>query len=154
MSHGKVVALCICPVAGGQMQSVEAVEAVAGAGLRGDRYCTGQGSFNKGKPGNRQVTLINARFFPGRSFTYLETRRNIVTDGVELMWLIGREFEIGNARMRGVKYCDPCNRPSKLAGKSESFMENFSDCGGLMAEVLGDGLIRVGDAIIPPPRGY
>lgn len=99
MANGKVVALCICPAAGKPMQHVESVEAVAGAGLTGDRYCTGDGSFNKGNPGKRQVTLINQRFFPGSGFEYIESRRNIVTLGVELVWLIGREFQIGTARM-------------------------------------------------------
>ncbi len=154
MAHGTIAGIFICPTAGEAMQSVETVLAITGAGLQGDRYCTGEGSFNKGKAGNRQVTLINARFFPGSGFTYAESRRNIVTQGVELLWLIGREFQIGAARMKGVKYCEPCNRPSKLSGKKESFQEAFFDCGGIIAEVLEDGLLRVNDLIIPPPKGY
>ncbi|TSC61977.1 MAG: MOSC domain-containing protein [Parcubacteria group bacterium Gr01-1014_48] len=154
MAHGKVVAICICPVAGGEMQLVNTVEAVAGAGLRGDRYCTAEGSFNKGSLGRRQVTLINGRFFKDSGFEYADSRRNIVTIGVELMWLIGRDFEIGMARMRGVKYCDPCNRPSKLSGNKKSFMEMFFDCGGLVAEIIESGVIMTGDLIIPPSRGY
>ncbi len=154
MTQGTIVGIFVCPTAGEPMQSVETVLAIAGAGLQGDRYCTGEGSFNKGKAGNRQVTLINARFFPGSGFTYAESRRNIVTQGVELMWLIGREFQIGAARMRGVKYCEPCNRPSKLAEKAVRFQEAFLDCGGLIAEVLEGGLLRVNDSIVPPPKGY
>ncbi len=154
MANGKVLAICICPVAGQAMHHVDKIEAIAGAGLRGDRYSTGEGSFNKGNPGRRQVTLINGRFFPGSGFEYIDSRRNIVTLDVELMWLIGRDFQVGNARMRGVKYCDPCNRPTKLSGKQKSFMETFHDCGGLVAEVIDGGLIRVNDLVIPPPKGY
>jgi hypothetical protein len=154
MSQGKVVALYICPMAGAPMQAVSEVEAMANAGLRGDRYCTGEGSFNKGAMGKRQVTLINGIFFEGTGFQYVDSRRNIVTNGVELMWLIGREFQIGTARFRGVKYSDPCNRPSRLAGKNQSFQEAFFDRGGLIAEILEGGIIKVGDPIIPPPKGY
>lgn len=154
MAKSTVVAICICPVAGGAMHQVEEVEAMTGAGLQGDRYSTGAGSFNKGNPGRRQVTLINGRFFPRSGFEYVDSRRNIVTFDIELMWLIGRDFQIGNARMRGLKYCDPCNRPTKFSGKQKSFMETFSDCGGLVAEVLEGGLIKINDLIIPPSKGY
>lgn len=152
--NGKVVAICISSVAGGLMRQVDTVQAIAGAGLQGDRYCVGKGSFNKGNPGKRQVTLINSRFFPGTGFRSIDSRRNIVTLGVELMWLIGREFQVGQARMRGLKYCDPCDRPSKLSGNEESFKQMFFDCGGLVAEITEGGVIRFGDLIIPPSKSY
>jgi hypothetical protein len=149
-----VVAIFICPTAGGQMQEVHEVRAIAGAGLEGDRYASGEGSFNKGSRGRRQVTLINAIFFEGSGFEYGDSRRNVVIQGVELMWLIGREFEIGEAQFRGVKYCDPCERPSRLAGREQSFKEAFFDRGGLVAEVIRGGLIRAESPIVPPPKGY
>ena len=152
--NGTVVAICICPIAGETMQHVQEVEAVARQGLKGDRYATGEGSFNKGKQGNRQVTLMNTVFFDGSGFEFKDSRRNIFVQGVELMWLIGREFQIGTARFRGVKYCDPCTRPSKLSGKQKSFKETFFDRGGLIAEVIEDGTIKTGDWVVPPPKGY
>lgn len=153
MANGIVLAICIGPTAKEPMQAMEVVKAVAGLGLSGDRYCTGEGSFNKGKPGRRQVTLINGIFFEGSGFQYADSRRNIVTLGIELMWLIGREFRVGEATFRGLGYCDPCDRPSKLSGHG-NFREEFHDRGGLVAEILVGGLIRVGDQIIPPPKGY
>lgn len=152
MAQGTVTAICICPAAGRPMQKVLEVEAITNAGLKEDRYCTGEGSFNKGVPGKRQVTLINGIFFVGSGFEYTDSRRNIVTIGIELMWLIGREFQIGTARLRGVKYCDPCNRPSELSGKGKSFKDTFFDRGGLIAEVSEGGVIKVGDLITSPPR--
>ena len=154
MANGIVAALFICPAAGEPMQHVAAVEAIAGAGLKGDRYATGQGSFNKGRQGQRQVTLINSHFFVGNGFSYPESRRNIVTTGIELMWLIGREFRVGEALLRGVKYCDPCMRPNKLSGNAESFQDLFHDAGGLIAEIFERGLIRTNDAVVPPEKGY
>ncbi len=153
MSKGEVVAIFISSAAGDPMQQIEEVEAIAGRGLEGDRYAKGEGSFNQ-VIGKRQVTLINSLFFPGSGFDYIDCRRNIVTAGVELMWLIGKEFQIGAAKMRGVKYCDPCMRPSKLSNKEESFKEAFSDRGGLIAEIIEGGVIKAGDLIIPPPKGY
>jgi hypothetical protein len=152
-NNGKIIAICICPVAGDEMQLVNETEAIAGAGLKGDRYCIGKGSFNRDKIGNRQVTLINGIFFQGTGFEFVDSRRNIVTADVELMFLIGKEFKIGNARMRGIKYCDPCNRPSKISGKP-GFRDAFQDRGGLVAEIIESGIIKVGDLIIPPPKGY
>ena len=95
MVNGNVVAIFISPTAGGKMEEVETAEAVAGAGLAGDRYSMGEGSFNRKRLGRRQVTLINSLFFQDSGFEYAESRRNIVTQGIELMWLIGREFQIG-----------------------------------------------------------
>lgn len=155
MAEGRVLAICIASAAGEPMRLVEEVRAIAGQGLEGDRYCTAEGSFNKGAEGKRQVTLINGIFFPDSGFEYEDSRRNIVTLGVELMWLIGREFYVGDAFLRGVKYCDPCERPAKLADKKHlSFAEAFYDRGGLIAEVVTGGIIRVGNSIIPPHRGY
>jgi hypothetical protein len=154
MSHERVTSLCIAARAGEPLQNVPDVLAIEGRGLQGDRYCNGEGSFNRGRVGSRQVTLINARFLAVSFYTCADSRRNIAVDGVELMWLIGREFDIGQARFRGVKYCDPCDRPRKLSGKAQDFQWKFHDKGGLVAEVVRGGLIRVGDAIVPPPKVY
>ena len=151
---GIVKAICITAVAGELMEEVSEVEAITGQGLKGDRYATGEGSFNVGSLGSRQVTFMNAIFFEGSGFDFRDSRRNLFVEGVELMWLIGREFQVGTARFQGIKYCDPCQRPSKLSGKSKSFKEVFFDRGGLIAEVIETGVIRLGDKVTPPPKGY
>ena len=144
-----VKAIFICTDAGGAMKQVASVEAIKGRGLQGDRYAEGEGSFNKGNPGERQVTLINGLFFERSGFEFADSRRNIVTLDVELMALIDLEFRIGAALFRGLRYCYPCNRPSKLSGKSVSFQEAFFDRGGLIAEVLESGTIDQGSSIMP-----
>jgi len=148
---GTLLGICICHTKGDPMQSVEEVQAIAGCGLAEDRYTDGNGSWNKGEPGKRQVTLINSRFFSGTNFTHADSRRNLLVEGIELMWHIDREFQIGRARFRGLKYCDPCVRPSTLSGK-DGFREQFFDCAGLIAEVTVGGLIKVGDPIIHARR--
>lgn len=154
MNQGHVVAIGIAGAAGEPLISVQEVMALAGQGLEGDRYSRGEGSFNRGRIGSRQVSLINSLFVRGTTFKYPETRRNIATYGVELMDLIGKEFEIGEARFKGIKYCDPCTRPSELANKPQVFRDAFSDRGGLIAEVLRSGVIAVRSAIIPPKKAY
>lgn len=152
--NGTVKIICISPVAGQPMQNVTEVEAVAGRGLKGDRYEAGEGSFNKGKLGTGQVTLMNSTFFEGSGYTFIDSRRNILTEDVELMYLIGREFKIGGARFRGLKYCSPCERPKHLADSVLSFKNIFFDRGGLIAEIIEGGVIKVGDPVIPPPKSY
>lgn len=154
MANGQVVSICIGESAGAKMIEVGEVQAESGNGLVGDRYHDGNGSFNKGSPGKRQVTFMNAMFFEGTGFAFADSRRNIFTTDVELMDLIGKEFQVGEAIFLGVKYCDPCTRPNKLAGIDRSFREAFFDRGGLVAEIVQGGVIRVGDSVIPPKKSY
>ncbi len=161
--NATVVAMFICPKAGDPMQPMCEAKAIAKKGLEGDRYCTGEGSFSFKAKGffrrwlktTRQVTLVNSAAFTGSGFNYSESRRNIITSpDIELMDLVGRDLRVGTAHFRGIKYCDPCNRPSKLCGKEKSFKEAFFNQGGLIAEVIEGGVIRVGDMIILIPLNY
>lgn len=63
ITNGRVVCICVGSEAGAVMAEVSAVTAKAGNGLVGDRYYGGNGSFNRDKPGKRQITLMNAMFF-------------------------------------------------------------------------------------------
>ena len=157
MTHrpqGKIVGIFIARDAGGPMLEMPEVTALAQRGLDGDRYCRGEGSFNRERVGRRQVTLINYHFFHGSGFEPVHSRRNLITHGIELMWLIDREFKVGKATLRGVKYCDPCRRPGRLADISTNFDQVFHDCGGLIAEVILGGLIRKDDPIVGPSKDY
>ncbi|MDB5254022.1 MAG: hypothetical protein JWL80_88 [Parcubacteria group bacterium] len=141
------------------MISVQEVWAIRNQGLVGDRYASGAGSFNKGKGGKRQITLINGLFLEGSGYEAIDTRRNIVVTGTELMDLLGRgEFQIGEAIMRAVRYCDPCTRPNQLAKEKLAglplFRDAFHDRGGIIAEVIRDGLIKLKDLLVPPPKSY
>ena len=152
--NGYVCGIFICPSAGDAMIQVESVMAIAGHGLEGDRYCNAAGSWNKGVPGKRQVTLMNGAHFGCCGFDYGDSRRNIITGGVELMRCIDKDFLIDGVRLRGVKYCEPCPRPSKLAHIDLNFEDVFHDQGGLIAEILVGGLIKEGSIIVPPPKKY
>jgi hypothetical protein len=75
MLNGNVLAIFISPLAGGEMEEVDSIQALAGAGLAGDRDATGAGSFNRKQVGRRQVTFINFIFFKDSGFEYAESRK-------------------------------------------------------------------------------
>ena len=149
MESAVVVLISIAGAGGEPTSSTDEVRAVAGRGLEGDRYHLGTGSFSQ-KPGTgRQVTLIEAEALDdvaricGHEVAYGDARRNIVTRGVALNELMNREFRVGDVRLRGVRLCDPC----KVAFPDVSVKRALENRGGLRAEILGDGVIRVGDIV-------
>ena len=147
---GLLTAIFIGAEAGQPMSSVPEVRAVAGAGLQGDRYFLETGTFSEKSPGN-QVTLIELEALTAAARDYKfeiapgESRRNLLTSGIALNHLVGREFSIGEVRLRGFKLCEPCGYLEKLTGKQ--MIKALRHRGGLRAEILCDGLIKVGDAI-------
>jgi MOSC domain-containing protein YiiM len=150
VNTGVVVAIHIGPKRLESMQSVGEVTAIAGAGLEGDRYAREQGSFSKKLP-NNQVTLIEQESLEAADRDYklelsaAESRRNILTSGVALNHLVDREFHVGDVRLRGLKLCEPCGHLKKLTGKE--VIQALQHRGGLRAEILEGGSIRVGDEI-------
>ncbi len=132
------------------MVSVAEVNAVAGSGLEGDRYAREKGTFSKKLP-NNQVTLIEQEALEAADRDYklelsaAESRRNILTIGIALNHLVGREFRVGEARLRGLKLCEPCSHLKKLTNKE--VIRALKHRGGLRAEILEGGQIRVGDVI-------
>jgi MOSC domain-containing protein YiiM len=162
MWQGSVVSLHIAPEAGAALATVTDVRAVAGRGLEGDRYFTGRGHYSD-KPsfGGREVTLIemetvealrngvlNAEGERGQiKLTAAETRRNIATRGVPLNHLVNRTFRVGEVVLRGTRLCEPCRYLDGLT--QPGVMALLIHRGGLRAQILGGGIIRVGDTITP-----
>ena len=74
-----------------------------------------------------------------------EHRRNVVTRGIELNGLVGREFRLGEVRCRGMRLCEPCRVVQGYAGRP--VLRALVHRGGLRADVLEDGTIRAGDTV-------
>jgi len=148
---GVVAALMIGLERKEPMISVPEVRAIAGAGLEGDRYCRERGTFSKKLPSN-QITLIEAEALEaaerdyGLELSAEESRRNVLTCGVALNHLVGREFQIGEVRLRGLKLCEPCTHLQQLTSKA--VLKALRHRGGLRAEILGGGVIKVGEKIM------
>ncbi|MBI4570611.1 MAG: MOSC domain-containing protein [Chloroflexi bacterium] len=146
---GRVVAIGITPKGGEPTVSVQEVRAVAGRGLEGDRYFTNEGTFSETPGGGRAVTLIESEAIDavardcGYKMQYKDSRRNIVTRGVALNDLVGKEFRVGDVRMLGVRLCEPCNVSFPDVNVKQALVHR----GGLRAEILNDGRICVGDAV-------
>ncbi len=153
MWTGTVVSLHIAPDAAGSMVSVPTVRAVAGRGLEGDRYYADAGTFSE-KPGpDREVTLIESEAVDALRRDYeIEfdagmSRRNIVTRGVPLNHLVGREFRVGEVLLRGLRLCEPCGHLERLAERP--VRQGLVHRGGLRAQIVTGGIIRAGDQIRP-----
>ena len=153
MWQGSVVSIHVTPAAGQPMETVPEARAVAGRGLEGDRYALGIGYYSKSpSSGGRELTLIETETLEalgalGVKLSASETRRNVATSGVPLNHLVGREFWIGAVRLRGIRLCEPCKY---LEGLTQSgAMAALIHRGGLRAQILHDGPIRVGDTIKP-----
>lgn len=150
MWKGNVEAIHIAPAAKAAMQAVEEVSAVPGVGLEGDRYATRQGTFFKPEP-DRELTLVEAEAIEaftrdyGVPFTPAESRRNVVTRGVPLNHLVGKEFQIGEVRIKGIRLCEPCSHLQALTGSP--VIKGLCHRGGLRAQILTQGVIRVGSAV-------
>lgn len=149
----RVTALHIGAEAEAPLAAVGAVRAVSGSGLEGDRYYHRIGTFSKKDRPGRQVTLIEAEALAalardhGIDLPPGASRRNITTEGIALNHLVGRTFQVGEAVLRGIQLCEPCGHMERLAGQA-GVREGLVHRGGLNAEVLESGTIRVGDPII------
>jgi MOSC domain-containing protein YiiM len=130
--------------------SLEQVLAIPGVGLDGDRYALKQGTFYKPDP-DFELTLIEAEALEALKRDYDveltpgEARRNLVTRGVPLNHLVGREFKIGDVTIHGIRLCEPCNHLQTLVGRP--VIKGLRHRGGLRAQILTQGTIRVGDEI-------
>jgi MOSC domain-containing protein YiiM len=133
------------------MKSVTAAQAVAGRGLDGDRYYSKLGTYSNDAGSGRDVTLIEVEAIEALKREYKieleprQSRRNIVTRGVALNHLVEREFRIGDVVLRGTRLCEPCAHMERLTVKGA--MRGLIHRGGLRAEIVKGGPIRVGDAI-------
>jgi MOSC domain-containing protein YiiM len=148
--RGHLVGIYTAETGGQPMDARAEVRAVAGIGLEGDRYATKTGEFSEREGGGREVTLIAREAIAAANTSDVtigehETRRNLVTEGVDLDALIGRQFAVGEVVMVGVRDCPPCAYLEKLT--RPGVRAALHGAGGLRADIVRDGVIRVGDEI-------
>jgi MOSC domain-containing protein YiiM len=154
MFEGRLVGIYTCAGAGAPMQSRDAIRAVEGIGLDGDRYALDvrTGKFSDREGTGRQVTLVEREAIAAvnaaegdAAVAEGDTRRNLVTEGVPLNHLVGRTFRIGAVVLHGRRLAEPCSYLASLTARGVS--RALVHRGGLRADVLTGGTIRVGDAI-------
>ena len=150
---GQVDAIYITYKKEGPMRSVTGARAIAGRGLEGDRYEAKAGTFTPVTDRLRgyDITLIEREVLDavtlpdGSRITPEESRRNLVTTGIDLNALAGRDFRIGGVRAFGQRLCEPCVHLQRLA--RPGIVVALVHKGGLRADLLTGGEIRLGDRI-------
>lgn len=148
---GRVEAVVIADGAEAAMVRVGSATARAGRGLEGDRYFDQRGTFSSRYARGHDLTLIegevlDALTLPAGQFAPEEARRNIVTRGIDLNALVGTRFTVGQVECFGQRLCEPCAHLERLTGKPGT-LRGLIHKGGLRADVLTDGEIRVGSEI-------
>ena len=131
----------------------QSIQAEANKGIVGDRYYNGTGTFSAKLAGNRksEITFVASEEVDefnksqNESLGYGEVRRNIVTQGMNLKDLIGKEFSIDTARFLGIERCEPCAHLA--ATVNQKLLPHFVHT-GLRAAILKSGEVSVGAKII------
>lgn len=119
----------------------DAIECVAGRGVRGDRFFDYQPDY----PG--QITFFSAEVFAElctalgvRDVAPAAVRRNVVTRDADLNALIGCEFEVQGVRFLGMAECRPCYWMDRaIAPGAEAWLQGR---GGLRAKILTNGILQ------------
>ena len=117
-----------------------------GKGLLKDR------NFKENNQKECQITLIeieNINYFnniSNKNIPSLDFRRNIITEKIKLNELVGKEFFVGNVKLKAHDLCRPCKYlQDKL--EQQNLVKELLYKGGLRCEILSDGEISVGDII-------
>jgi MOSC domain-containing protein YiiM len=144
---GRVEGIYIAAEHGELPEPVDSVRARAGRGLEGNRYF-----FEGDAPPGTALTLIAAEAVEamecehGISIEPHESRRNVVTRGIDVNELVGKRFRVGDVECRGIELCEPC--ADLQAMTRPGIIKGLAHRGGLNADILSDGEISVGDAVV------
>jgi MOSC domain-containing protein YiiM len=150
---GHITAIFVAPSRHVEQLAVDAVQLKAGKGVVGDRFF---GRTQK-TPG-RNLTLIEVETIEefianyGQSIELNATRRNFLTRGIRLNDLVGKTFRVGDVLCQGVELCEPCRvlaRQLPYGTLSQAqIIRAFTNKGGLRADVLSDGIVRLGNCCV------
>lgn len=146
-----VVSIFIADAAAAAMREVAEARVLEGLGLEGDRYAAGAGTFSKTVGSGRHVTLFEEEVLQAVAREYrvelsaVQTRRNVVTRGVYLNHLVGRELQLGEVRLVGTRLCEPCDHLAELTGLPA--IKTLRHRGGLRCDIVKGGVLRAGDRV-------
>ena len=141
-----VVNICIASESGEKMEEMISIKVIANKGIVNDRY------FKEDNDKNIQITLIeseNVDYYNKISGTNLiptDFRRNVITKGISLNKLIGKEILLGDVRLKVHDLCEPCRYLQELLGE-KNLVKKLLNRGGLRCELLTNGNIKINDLI-------
>ena len=144
---GKVILIGISKDHGSPIANVRSVEAIKGKGLVGEKH------FKENNEKRKQISLIeieNINHYnkiTGTAIPAVNFLRNIVTEGIQLNVLFGKEFFIGTVKVKAHDLCRPCKYLQESVHQKNTVKE-LLHTGGLRCEILSSGKICVDDQII------
>ena len=144
---GKVLNIGISENKSNKIVNVNKVEAIKDKGLIGEKH------FKEDNKKRSQITLIeieNINHYnkiTGTQIPAINFLRNIVTEGIRLNMLLGKEFFIGKVRVRAHDLCRPCKNLQETLQQKNTVKELLYT-GGLRCEILSSGKIFIDDQII------
>ena len=143
----KIVLIGISKIRGGSITSVKSVDALKGRGLVGEKH------FKENNERRSQITLIeieNINHYnkiTGTKIPAINFLRNIITEGIRLNVLVGKEFFIGKVKVRAHDLCRPCKNLQE-SFQQKNTVKELLYTGGLRCEILSSGKIFINDQII------
>jgi len=148
----EVLSIHIANAPGNELVSLQKAHLVTGKGIKGDHH------FDKAsKAGANEVTLVAMECVnafnsdTGLNIEPSNTRRNIVTRGIDLATLVGKLFKIGEVVLEGVEPCAPCaalgRRLATDAMTPSEIVRALGNRGGLRAHIVSGGWIESGSKI-------
>lgn len=152
---GQIEEIYVTDKPAGELLSAKEVQIDAGKGIVGDRYY--------GKSPDDQITLVDAGVIDqvnaatGWQITPAETRRNVITRGIDLNQFETSQFRLGNAILEGVELCEPCAILGRILQTEErsgaQVVQALTHKAGLRARILQGAVIRCGDTLSPLDDG-
>ena len=142
----KVILIGISKNHNSPIANIMSVEAIKGKGLVGEKH------FKKDNEKRSQITLIeieNINHYnkvTGTTIPAINFLRNIVTEGIQLNVLVGKEFFIGKVKVRAHDLCRPCKNLQEYLQQKNTVKELLYT-GGLRCEILSSGKISIDDII-------
>ena len=143
---GKVLEIGIYKNKGDEIVKVNNVEAIKGKGLVNERH------FKENNGKRCQVTLIeieNINHYnriTGTTIPAINFLRNIITEGIQLNELVGKEFFIGTVKVKAHDLCRPCKYLQESLHQ-KNIIKELLLTGGLRCEILSSGRIYINDQI-------
>ena len=143
---GKVILIGISKSLDFTITKVQSVDAIKGKGLVGEKH------FKENNKKRSQVTLIEVENIihynkiTGTQIPAINFLRNIITEGIRLNGLVGKEFFIGKVKVRAHDLCRPCKNLQESLQQKNTVKELLYT-GGLRCEILSSGKISIDDII-------
>lgn len=149
-TQGTVAGIYTGPEMGKPLTAQTSAHAIAGRGVVGDRYCAEEGTSIEP---DSEITLVEVEQIEAfneshdLALTPADLRRTIVTRGVALNDMVGKDFRVGETVLRGHRLCEPCNHLADMTDRR--ILKGMVHRAGLRAQIVSGGIINVGDPVTP-----